>query len=52
MLDAGNRILLKDGATVRLTPKAFDVLRMLVRHSAQVVEKDQLLKGVWQPTLS
>src|SRR6185369_9527895 len=47
VLDAGNRILLKDGATVRLTPKAFDTLHFLVRHSAQVVEKDRLLKEVW-----
>lgn len=47
VLDAGSRILLKDGATVRLTPKAFDTLLVLVRHAQQVIEKDQLLKDVW-----
>lgn len=47
LLDAGSRILLKDGATVRLTPKAFETLLVLVQHAMQVVEKDQLLKEVW-----
>ena len=49
MLDAGSRILLKDGATVRLTPKAFETLLVLVQHAVQVVEKEQLLKEVWPP---
>jgi Tol biopolymer transport system component/DNA-binding winged helix-turn-helix (wHTH) protein len=47
VLDARSRILLKDGATVRLTPKAFDTLFVLVQHASQVVEKEQLLKQVW-----
>ena len=47
VMDAGSRILLKDGATVRLTPKAFDTLLVLVQHASQVVEKGQLLREVW-----
>ena len=47
MLDAGSRILLKDGAIVRLTPKAFDTLLVLVQHKGQLVDKEQLLKDVW-----
>jgi Tol biopolymer transport system component/DNA-binding winged helix-turn-helix (wHTH) protein len=47
VIDARSRILLKDGATVRLTPKAFDTLLVLVQHASQVVEKEQLLKEVW-----
>ena len=47
VMDARSRILLKDGATVRLTPKAFDTLLVLVQHASQVVEKEQLLQEVW-----
>ncbi|HKA18938.1 MAG TPA: winged helix-turn-helix domain-containing protein [Blastocatellia bacterium] len=47
LLDAGSRILLKDGATVRLTPKAFETLLVLVQHGLQVVDKEQLLREVW-----
>src|SRR6266478_275732 len=47
LLDAASRILLKDGVTVRLTPKAFETLLVLVQHGVQVVEKEQLLKEVW-----
>lgn len=47
VIDARSRILLKDGTTVRLTPKAFDTLFVLVQHAAQVVEKEQLLREVW-----
>src|SRR5581483_483705 len=50
VLDARNRILLKDGTTVRLTPKAFEILFVLVRHAMQVVDKEQLLKEVWPDT--
>src|SRR5690242_9604072 len=50
VLDAHSRILLKDGVTVRLTPKAFDTLLVLIQHGAQVVDKEQLLKEVWPDT--
>ena len=47
VMDARSRILLKAGTTVRLTPKAFDTLCVLVQHASQVVEKEQLLREVW-----
>ena len=47
VIDARSRILLKDGATVRITRKAFDILFVLVQHASQVVEKEQLLREVW-----
>src|ERR671927_615089 len=50
VLDARSRILLRDGATVRLTPKAFETLLVLVQHGVQLVDKEQLLKEVWPDT--
>ncbi|MCA1578683.1 MAG: DPP IV N-terminal domain-containing protein [Acidobacteria bacterium] len=47
VMDRRSRILLKDGGTVRLTPKAFDTLLVLVQHAPQVVAKEQLLREVW-----
>ena len=47
VLDAASRILLKDRAIVRLTPKAFDTLLVLVQRKGQLVDKEQLLKEVW-----
>jgi len=50
VLDARSRIVLKDGVTVRLTPKAFDTLLVLIQHDGQLVDKEQLLKEVWPDT--
>jgi dipeptidyl aminopeptidase/acylaminoacyl peptidase/DNA-binding winged helix-turn-helix (wHTH) protein len=50
VLDARSRILLKDGVTVRLTPKAFETLLVLIQHGVQVVDKEHLLKEVWPDT--
>ena len=49
-LDLGERLLLRDGKPVALTPKAFDTLLMLVLNSGRVVEKDELLKLIWPKT--
>jgi DNA-binding response OmpR family regulator len=38
-LDAGERHLLRDGQAVSLTPKAFDLLLVLVSHHRQRLEK-------------
>src|ERR1044071_2769133 len=50
VLDARSRILLRDGVTVRLTPKAFETLLVLVQYGLHVVDKEQLLKEVWPDT--
>src|SRR5215470_9250416 len=46
-LDLAERQLLLDGSSVPLTPKAFDVLTILVQRSGRLVEKDELLHLVW-----
>ncbi len=43
---AGHR-LLRDGRTVPVTPKAFELLAFLVRNSGQVFTREQLLEHVW-----
>ena len=46
-LDTGERLLLRDGETVPLTPKVFDTLVVLVQKSGHVVGKDELMNEVW-----
>jgi DNA-binding response OmpR family regulator len=43
---AGHR-LLRDGRTVPIKPKAFELLAFLLRHPGQVFTRDQLLEHVW-----
>ena len=47
LLDAKERLLLKNGQPVPLTPKAFDTLLVLVQNSGHALEKDELMKAVW-----
>ncbi|MDT4954409.1 MAG: hypothetical protein QOJ02_2547 [Acidobacteriota bacterium] len=49
-VDVAERSLLRNGAPVQLTPKAFDTLLVLVMRSGHLVEKDELLKEVWPDT--
>ncbi len=49
-LDAGERLLLRDGESVPLTPKAFDLLLALVERHGRLTEKNELLKLVWPDT--
>jgi eukaryotic-like serine/threonine-protein kinase len=49
-IDVAGRHLLKDGAVVSLTSKAFDTLLVLVRSSDRVVTKDELMHAVWPDT--
>ncbi len=46
-LDMSERVLLKDGAPVAVTPKALETLIVLVEHSGHIVEKEELMKAVW-----
>jgi len=43
---AGHR-LLRDGQTLPVKPKAFELLSFLIRHPGQVFTRDQLLEHVW-----
>jgi len=49
-LDPSDRILLRDGQHVPLTPKAFETLLTLVENCGRVIDKDELLKKVWPDT--
>lgn len=46
-LQPDNRRLLKDGATISLRPRAFDLLAVLVERAGHLVTKDELLDQVW-----
>ena len=46
-LDPAQRILRRNGAPVSVTPKAFDLLIMLVEQSGRLLERDTLLEAVW-----
>src|SRR5690349_15389465 len=46
-LDTSERLLLHDGQPVPLTPKAFEMLVVLVGKSGRLVEKDELIKKLW-----
>lgn len=46
-IDAEKRVLMRDGETVPLTPKAFDTLLVLVEHHGEVLEKDRLMEMLW-----
>lgn len=43
----GERLLLRNGEPVALTPKAFDTLVALVQRAGHLADKDELLKAVW-----
>jgi DNA-binding winged helix-turn-helix (wHTH) protein/Tfp pilus assembly protein PilF len=49
-LDLSEKMLTRDGATVPLTPKAFDTLALLVEKSGRLVEKDELMNHLWPDT--
>lgn len=46
-LNVGERRLLRDGAPVPLTPKAFETLVALIRKNGKVVGKEELIREVW-----
>jgi DNA-binding winged helix-turn-helix (wHTH) protein len=50
-VDSANRLLLRDGQPVYLTPKAFDTLLVLVGHGENLVHKDELIRRVWPDTV-
>jgi len=47
VLDADERVLLREGQPVSLAPKAFDTLLALIEKSGRIVGKDELLNRVW-----
>ena len=49
-LEMSEHRLLRDGEVVPLTPKMFDLLRVLVDHAGHLVEKEHLIREVWGDT--
>ena len=49
-VDASERVLLRQGQPVMLTPKLFDTLLALVERSGHIVEKAELIETVWPGT--
>src|ERR1044071_4539425 len=49
-LDPNERVLTRAGDTISLTPKATEILLLLVVNAGQLVEKDELLQQVWPDT--
>ena len=50
VLDPARRRLLRDGVPQILTPKAFDVLLLLVEQRERVVSKDEIFSTLWPGT--
>ncbi len=50
-VDEAERLLLRGDEVVPLTPKAFDILLVLVESSGHVLTKDELMKRVWPDTI-
>jgi DNA-binding winged helix-turn-helix (wHTH) protein len=49
-IDVAERVMFCDGALVPLTPKAFDILLMLVERGGHLVEKAEIMNAVWPDT--
>jgi DNA-binding winged helix-turn-helix (wHTH) protein/tetratricopeptide (TPR) repeat protein len=49
-LDPNKRVLTRNGDTISLTPKATDILIILVLNAGELVQKDELLKAIWPDT--
>jgi len=46
-MDVQNRILRRGQNLVPLTPKAFEVLQVLVQKNGEVIAKDELMNAAW-----
>jgi DNA-binding winged helix-turn-helix (wHTH) protein/TolB-like protein/Flp pilus assembly protein TadD len=50
VLDRRRRTLSREGAAVTITPKAFDLLVVLIERAGEVVPKDELMATLWPDT--
>jgi eukaryotic-like serine/threonine-protein kinase len=46
-VDPEKELIFRDGEPIPLTPKAFQILLVLLRHAPKTVTKDDLMKAVW-----
>jgi Tol biopolymer transport system component/DNA-binding winged helix-turn-helix (wHTH) protein len=49
-LDVDQRVLLREGKPVPLTPKVFETLLILVANSGRILDKDELMRSLWPDT--
>ena len=49
-VDTADRLILRDGQSIPLTPKAFDTLTALLESGGRLIEKEELIKRVWPDT--
>lgn len=47
-LDLAEKVLLREGTVVSVTPKVFETLQVLVENAGRLVEKDELMQRIWQ----
>jgi Tol biopolymer transport system component/DNA-binding winged helix-turn-helix (wHTH) protein len=47
-LDPDERILVRDGKSISLTPKVFDLLVLFVENKGRLLEKEDLMRALWQ----
>ena len=47
-LDLVEKVLLRDGKPISITPKVFETLRLLIENAGHLVEKDELMRKIWQ----
>ncbi len=50
-LDSADRLLLRNGEHITLSPKAFDLLAMLVRNGPDLSSRKELFQTVWRDVL-
>jgi DNA-binding winged helix-turn-helix (wHTH) protein len=46
-MNAAQRVLTRSGEVISLSPKATDILLLLLRHAGELVKKDRLMEEVW-----
>ena len=51
-MDFDKRLVTRDGAPIKLTPKEYDLLAILFRNAGRVVTHRQILAAVWGPAHS
>jgi len=49
VMDFPRRLVTREGAAIRLTPKEYDLLAILFRHAGRVLTHRQILAAVWGP---
>src|SRR5215207_8758885 len=47
-LDAGERLLFDGVKTIPLAPKVFDTLLLLIENSGRILNKERMMKEIWE----